>query len=259
MNDLEKYFRSNDKRLIHKFYHYFEIYDRYFSKYRGQEITFLEIGIFQGGSLQMWKEYFGPKARIIGVDVNPRCKELEEDQIEIYIGSQSDRKFLRELKNKIPKVDILLDDGGHTMRQQIVTFEEMFEHVKEDGLFLCEDLHTSYFLKFGGGYKRSGTFIQYSKGLIDKLNSWFSEQTSFKVDEISRSIKGIHFYTSMLVIEKAKRERPKSDQTGNISLPPLSRPQSLGKRVWLRFWNLFLRFSNSVLRFFRLPSIHWGK
>ena len=150
MNHLEKYFRANEKRQIHKFYHYFDIYDRYFSQYRGKEITFMEIGVFQGGSLQMWKDYFGPQARIIGVDIDPRCKELEEDNIEIHIGSQSDRKFLRDLKTKIPKVDILLDDGGHTMRQQIVTFEELFDHVKPEGLFLCEDLHTSYFLEYGG-------------------------------------------------------------------------------------------------------------
>lgn len=65
----------------------------------------------------MWKSYFGDKAKIFGIDIDPRCKKLEEENIKIFIGSQSDRKFLRELKELIPKIDILIDDGGHSMKQ----------------------------------------------------------------------------------------------------------------------------------------------
>ena len=170
MNDLEKYFRQNNKKLIHKWIHYFDVYDRHFSRFRDKEMTILEIGISQGGSLQMWKDYFGPKAKIYGIDVNPQCKALEEENIKIFIGSQSDRNFLREIKKSIPQVDILLDDGGHTMRQQIVTFEELFGHIKENGVYLCEDMMTSYWMKYGGGVKRRGTFIEYTKNFIDFLN-----------------------------------------------------------------------------------------
>ncbi len=94
MNDLEKYFRENKGRLIHKWIHYFVIYDRHFSRFRNKEITILKIGVSHGGSLQMWKEYFGSKAKIYGIDINPLCKDLEEDNIKIFIGSQSDSKFL---------------------------------------------------------------------------------------------------------------------------------------------------------------------
>ncbi len=85
MTDLEVYFRKNDKRLIHKWAHYFDIYDRHFARFRDKEIVILEIGVSQGGSLQMWKDYFGPKAKIYGIDVNPQCKQLEEDNIKIFI------------------------------------------------------------------------------------------------------------------------------------------------------------------------------
>jgi cephalosporin hydroxylase len=149
MSSLEQYFRKNKGRLIHKYHHYFDIYERHFQKYRNKKVVILEIGIFQGGSLQMWKEYFGKNAEIYGIDINPQCKAFEEKNINIFIGSQSDRKFLREVKRKIPKVDILIDDGGHFMKQQIITFEEMYDHVKEDGIYLCEDLHTSYWLRYG--------------------------------------------------------------------------------------------------------------
>ena len=80
-NDLLTYFENNKGRQIFKWMHYFDIYDRYFSKYRGTDVRFLEIGIFQGGSLQMWKDYFGPKAKIFGVDINARCKQFEEDLV----------------------------------------------------------------------------------------------------------------------------------------------------------------------------------
>ena len=186
MNDLEKYFESNQDNLINKWMHYFDIYDQYFSKYRDKEIVFVEIGVFQGGSLQMWKEYFGPKAKIYGIDINPECKQFEDEQVTILIGDQADKEFLKMLKEKIPTIDILLDDGGHTMQQQINTFEVLFDHVKVGGLFLCEDLHTSYWWQYGGGHHRKDTFIEYTKGLIDDMHAWYSKSAKFKMTQYTR-------------------------------------------------------------------------
>jgi len=78
MNDLEKYFTENTGRLIHKWKHYFEIYDRHFSRFRDTEVHVVEFGVSQGGSLQMWKQYFGPNSKIFGIDINPHCKKLQE-------------------------------------------------------------------------------------------------------------------------------------------------------------------------------------
>lgn len=217
MNDLEKYFRSNKKRLLHKWEHYFDIYDRHFARFRGKKVVILEIGLFHGGSLQMWKDYFGKNAKIYGVDINPQCKMFEEKNVEVFIGSQSDRNFLRSLKARIPKVDILIDDGGHTMKQQIVTFEEMYDHVKEDGIFLCEDLHTSYWSNFSGGVKRRGTFIEYSKNFIDMLNAYHSQQRSLKVNNITRTLNSIHYYDSIIVLEKKPHPQPVESATGSPS------------------------------------------
>lgn len=213
-SDLEKYFRNNDKRLIFKWTHYFDIYERYFSKYRNTEVVILEIGVFHGGSLQMWKDYFGPKVKIYGIDINPQCKELEEENIEIFIGSQSDKKFLQEVKSKIPKVDILIDDGGHRMQQQIVSFEELFDVVKDDGIYLCEDTHTSYWLEYGGGYKRRGSFIEYSKNFVDYLHAFHSRQQGLQPNSFTKAVKSVHFYDSIVVLEKGKREAPIEEKTG---------------------------------------------
>jgi hypothetical protein len=250
MNDLEKYFKQNDKKLIDKWTHYFDIYDRHFNKYRNKEIVLLEIGVFQGGSLQMWKNYFGGKAKIFGIDVDPRCKQLEEEDIKIFIGSQSDRSFLRQVKEQIPPVDILIDDGGHTMTQQIVTYEELFDYVKDDGIYLCEDLHTSYLLTYGGGYKRHGTFIEYSKNFIDYLNAHHSKQRSLQVNNFTRSVDSVHYYDSLLVIEKRKRDKPSTQRSGKISFA--SAPKKFTKVNYL-----FLGAINTILRFFRIKGFIW--
>ncbi len=252
MNELEHYFRGNDKRLIHKWLHYFEIYDRYFERYRNREVVLLEIGVFHGGSLQMWKEYFGQKAKIYGVDINPRCKDLEEKQVEIFIGSQSDRQFLRNLKTIIPKVDILIDDGGHRMRQQIITFEELFDHVADDGLYLCEDLHTSYWVTHGGGYKRRGTFIEYSKKFIDWLHAFHAEQKGLPVSSFTRSVDAIHYHDSIVVIEKKKRSEPVDARTGQASFEEIETVE-----WWRPSARFFIRQLNLILRFFRLPGVFW--
>jgi hypothetical protein len=258
MTDLEVYFRKNDKRLIHKWAHYFDIYNRHFARFRDKEIVILEIGVSQGGSLQMWKDYFGPKAKIYGIDVNPQCKQLEEDNIKIFIGSQSDRAFLQEVKRSIPMVDILIDDGGHTMRQQIVSYEELFDHVKDQGVYLCEDLHTSYWIEYGGGHKRQGTFIEYSKNFIDQLNAHHSDQMGFGPSNFTQSVDSIHFYDSILVVEKKKRDKPYHEKTGDLSFDKITTQEmSMPRKVLRKAAHIFFKPVNIVLRFIRLPSVYW--
>ncbi|MGP8217619.1 MAG: class I SAM-dependent methyltransferase [Bacteroidia bacterium] len=257
MNDLELYFKNNQGRVIHKWNNYFNIYDKHFSKYRNKEVVILEIGVGLGGSLQMWRSYFGDKAKIYGVDINPECKKYEEKNIEIFIGSQTDRKFLRELVKKIPPVDILIDDGGHAMKQQIVTFEELFSHVKNDGIYLCEDLHTSYALKWGGGYKRMGTFIEYSKNLIDQQYGFFSEQRSLKVTEATKSILSLNYYCGILVIEKGVIEKPFTERSGKAPEVVLPQKRKFFRKVKEEGLKVSLFVINTILRFFRLPSFIW--
>ena len=220
MNDLEAYFIANQGKLIHKWQHYFEIYDRHFSRFRGKEVHLVEFGVFHGGSLQMWKYYFGDKAKIYGIDIDPRCQQLEEDQVDIIIGDQENRDFLRSLKDRIPHIDILIDDGGHTMKQQINTFEELFPAIDSQGVYLCEDLHTSYWEEWEGGYKKEGTFIEYSKDFIDYIHAWHSRKPyQFQVSEFTRTVNSLHYYDSILAIEKRPLEPPFHHKTGNPQFP----------------------------------------
>ena len=151
---------------------YFDSYDNFFSTYKGKDITFVEIGILDGGSLFMWRDYFGANARIIGVDLNPEAKKWENEGFEIYIGSQSDRDFWREFVVDVGDVDIVLDDGGHTYSQQIITTESLLPHIKDGGLIVIEDTHTSYMQGFGD---MDFSFIEYVKEHIDKINLRFGK------------------------------------------------------------------------------------
>ena len=238
MNDLERFFHDSKGRLIHKWQHYFEIYDRHFSRYRGKRVNVVEIGVYRGGSLQMWKHYFGPQARIYGIDIDPACAEFAEDQVEIIIGSQEDREFLRTLTQRIPVIDILIDDGGHTMKQQIATFEELFPHVASDGVYLCEDLHTSYWKEYGGGYREPETFIEYAKNFIDYMHAWRARKArrkrwyespapELKVSDFTRSAHSLHFYESVLVIEKRPTGPPTDLKSGGGNQEPATMSASV--------------------------------
>ncbi|HMH20596.1 MAG TPA: class I SAM-dependent methyltransferase [Puia sp.] len=216
MNQLEDFFHNRNHRLIHKWNHYFEIYDRHLNYLKGRKINMLEIGIAHGGSLEMWNDYFKGNVMIYAVDINPECKKFESENVKVFIGSQEDEGFLNGLKQKIPKLDFLLDDGGHTMKQQIATFKVLFNHVADDGVYICEDLHTSYFKYFGGGLKKKRSFIEYSKNLIDKLHAWHTKD--LEVDEFTKTTHSLHYYDSVLVIEKRKMSTPFDVKSGEASI-----------------------------------------
>ena len=216
MNDLEQFFFNEDHRLIHKWRHYFEIYDRHFSRLRGRKINILEIGIMHGGSLQMWQHYFQGNATIYAVDINPECKKFETDSVKIFIGSQEDKKFLQKLSSELPQIDLLIDDGGHSMKQQITTFEQLYDKVSDEGIYLIEDLHTSYMKFYGGGYKKSKSFIEFSKNFIDKLHAWHTKKIS--IDSFVKTTHSLHFYDSILVLEKRKMSAPFDVKSGTPAI-----------------------------------------
>ncbi|HAH46200.1 MAG TPA: hypothetical protein DCM07_15375, partial [Planctomycetaceae bacterium] len=159
---------------------YFEVYDDLFSRYRGKQITFVEIGVLGGGSLFMWREFLGPQARIIGVDMNPNAKKWESEGFEIYIGNQSDELFWQDFKKQVGRVDVILDDGGHTFEQQIITTEMLLDIINDHGMLVVEDTHTSYMDGFG--YRRF-SFLEYVKRFIDKINQRYSEFDNTVADQ----------------------------------------------------------------------------
>ncbi len=199
---LNQYFWTNTGRPIHKSAHYLPIYERHFAPFVGRSVVMLEIGVWKGGSAQMWKHYFGPAARIIGIDINPECKAYEDEQVSIRIGDQSDPKFLASLIQEFGVPDIVLDDGSHEMRHVNASFDYLFPRMARDGVYLVEDLHTAYWPNYGGGLRSPASFIERSKGLIDELNADHVPDGALKPTPFSRTARSMHFYDSIVVVEK---------------------------------------------------------
>ena len=177
---------------------YFHVYERLLNGYRGKDIVLVEVGVFQGGSLFMWREFFGKKARIIGIDLNPAAREWEEYGFEIYIGDQGSESFWKEFFYKIGNIDVLIDDGGHTNRQQVITTHSAISNINDGGLLIVEDIHTNYFREFGNPSKYS--FINFAYRIIDSVNSRSHAMRRVR-KRYSDRVYSVHFYESMIAFE----------------------------------------------------------
>ena len=199
-NPLRKYFDEHTQGSgIWKWNHYFDIYDRHFSIFRGKEVNILEIGIYAGGSLEMWRDYFGPRTNLYGVDIQDACKACEKDGTRVFIGDQADPMFWAGVKEQVPKFDIVIDDGGHTPEQQRVSLDQLLPHMRPGGVYCCEDIH---------GFPNE--FASYVHRLSHRLND--SKTIKENKDDNNRSLAGgsnpfqarvnsIHLYPFMAFIE----------------------------------------------------------
>ena len=182
---------------------YFYVYDEIFQKFRNKEIIFVEIGVKRGGSLLMWRDWLGPKARIIGIDLDPNAKKLEEYGFEIYIGDQSSTKFWTNFFEKVGMVDVILDDGGHTNENQIMTTINCTNHINDGGLLVIEDISANYAKKFFNPQKYS--FINYSKFLIDDINVRSlvkkEREENIKKNSLNDKIYSIRFFSEFVIFE----------------------------------------------------------
>jgi hypothetical protein len=181
---------------------YFQVYEQVLAGYVGKEFTFVEVGVLNGGSLFMWREYFGPRARIIGIDLNPAASQWTKDGFEIFIGSQSDPVFWRDFFQTVGRVDVLLDDGGHTNRQQVVTVHECLPHINDGGLILVEDVHASYMREFGNPSRLS--FINFARHLIDSINARSADVADVR-NKYGQRIYSVSFFESIVMFHVDSR------------------------------------------------------
>jgi hypothetical protein len=195
-----------------KYDNYFPAYEALLQKYVGRDVTIVEVGILNGGSLFMWRKFFGPKARVIGIDLNPDAREWEKHGFEIYIGDQSSDTFWTELFQKIGKVDVVIDDGGHTNRQQIITSHYAIQNINNGGLLIVEDVHTNYFREFGNPSRYS--FVNFAHRIVDGVNSRaYSLRRTYA--QYSSRVYSVSFFESMVVFQIDSRLCKQSVPTSN--------------------------------------------
>jgi len=206
-------FLTHDGFPMDKWAWYFPIYERHFSSYRNKSLTFLEIGVARGGSLQMWQRFFGPLAKVVGIDIRERSKSYESPGTFVRIGDQSDERFLQSIIDEFGVPDVVLDDGSHQMEHLAKTFNFLYPKLPKNGVYMVEDLHTAYWEEFGGGVSKPETFINLSKGFIDELNADHS-RGKIAATFITRQTFGISFYDSVAVFEKGDVWRKESVHVG---------------------------------------------
>ena len=216
-------------------HNYTRFYSQLFNDIRTDNINFFELGLgtnntdipcnmgrlgTPGASLKGWKEYF-PNAKIVGIDINPDCKSVEnpDQNIFIEIGSQDDTSFLQSVCEKHGKFDLILDDGSHINEHIINSFQFLIDWVKPEGVYVVEDSITSYWEHWGGGFREKGTNIEFFKDLVDDVNfygqyqetfwnvharreDFLIEQTLRKGLQIRTDIESINFLNGIIIITK---------------------------------------------------------
>ncbi len=208
-----------------EYHDYTRKYDKFFSPYRDKEISILEIGVAEGASLKAWYEYF-PKAKIYGADIRSMCKQSENDRTKVFIGDQYNADFLKNIVTETGPLDIIVDDGSHIIEHQMFSFVKLFPYVKNNGLYVIEDLHSNYgrsrlsektpsvFLYIADMMEAIHFFGKNVDGMFygNKTRHLESIKNTFEVTEIEKTLEAIHMYNSIVFIEKNNCEKINSEE-----------------------------------------------
>ena len=204
----------------HKWLHYFAIYQSVLGPWRGSSLRILEIGVYRGSSLLMWREYFThPETVIVGIDIDPDCLEFDapERGVHVHIGSQTDRTFLAQMVLRYGPFDVIIDDGSHHSSHIITSFNHLFlTGLKDPGIYLVEDLHANYWRPWRDS---ANSFLDLCKELVEAMHAHYAQTTAatffvkepadqvdaIEVPLITTLVEEIRFFDSIVAIYKARR------------------------------------------------------
>ena len=215
-----------------KWWHYFDAYEEQFAALAEQSrngkldrpLRILEMGVWRGGSLDLWRQYFGPEAVIFGIDIDKVILTLGIDSAEVRVGSQTDEGFLRGVVEEMGGVDLVIDDGSHQSKDVIASLRILFPLLSDGGRYVIEDLHTSYWPSWGGGFKRKGSSIEALKELIDALHQPYYARSrrpgALGIERVT--LQSIQFYDSVAVLKKSPHPAPQPFRGGDHSRPEAS-------------------------------------
>ena len=183
---------------------FIQLYEKYFTPLRDSKINILEIGVDNGDSLRIWREFFS-KANICGIDIDK--KNFKINNTKILQGDQSDLNFLKSLVSEYKKFDIIIDDGSHQAKHIIASFNYLFNYLSDNGLYVIEDLQTSYIPRYGGSrinLKKKKSSMNFIKSLTDSINYEKNNRPFFKKSRFDGLIKSINFHQNIVFIYKGE-------------------------------------------------------
>ena len=225
MRSLKDLYKNHSGKVSDKWSIYLNEYDDKLRKYQELPINFFEIGILNGGSLEIFSKYFAKAELILGCDIDAKCNELHYDQmnIKVIIGDVNEEKIKNQII-KYSEFDIIIDDGSHNSDDIVRSFCNYFNYLKDDGLYIIEDLHCSYHQQHRGGIFYPISSINFFKKLIDIINyeHWGIEKkrdwllrgfsTNYKANVENLELDHIHsieFINSLCFIKKKSPEHNK--------------------------------------------------
>jgi hypothetical protein len=208
-------------KVCDKWEHYLDVYDRTFAGYRSQAVAMLEIGIQNGGSLEVWAKYFEAGRTFIGCDIDPNCRRLTypDSRIHVVVGDAGLDTTRAQVLEKCGTFDIIIDDGSHTSGDIVKGFSQYFPYLHDGGVYVAEDLHCSYWLDFSGGLNHPLSAIAFFKHLVDVIHRdfWgvplaleavvedFNRAYGCRLDaDMLAHIQSIEFSNSMCIVRKTK-------------------------------------------------------
>jgi Methyltransferase domain len=197
LNDLALIHGADKSTAAHGFA---DIYETYLRDWRDRPVTVLEIGVYRGASLRMWRDYF-PRGQVYGVDIWPNAAEQRGERIEVFVGDQSDERVLADVLAAAGAPDLVVDDGGHTIELQDATLRFLWPQLRPGGLYVVEDTHTSYLSEYGMGWRQEGSTVETLKGFVDDLHGGWHEAPRRFYD-----LAFVHFYGGTCVLKKKPRE-----------------------------------------------------
>jgi hypothetical protein len=198
-------------------------YASHLKKFRFKKINLLEIGVGGygnpqdgGQSLRMWKKYF-PFGHIFSIDIYDKSA-LQEKRITIFKGSQVDKAFLNVVCDQIGEIDVIIDDGSHINEHVIETFKMLFPRLKDGGIYIVEDMQTSYWEDFGGdsaNLKNPKTMMNFFKDMVDSLNNEEFVLDGYEKSYYDKKVISMHFYHNMVFIYKGNNDEKSNVVVGN--------------------------------------------
>src|SRR6266496_377564 len=221
---LERLYAVHVGKVSDKWSLYFNEYDRILDEYRNKPVRLLEIGIQNGGSLEIWSKYFPNAEKLVGCDINPDCARLsyEDPRIAVVVGDVNSDASQAAVLGHAPGFDVIIDDGSHCSSDIVKTFARYFPHLADGGVFVVEDLHCSYWQEFEGGlfdpfssiafFKRLADVVSHEhwgieKARADILSGLFAKYSSQIDEDALQHVHSVEFINSMCVIRKDKPER----------------------------------------------------
>jgi glycosyltransferase involved in cell wall biosynthesis len=220
MKSLLELYESHDGKVSDKWSLYLTEYDRLFKSYRELPISLLEIGVQNGGSLEIWSQYFSNGTKFVGCDINPDCQKLTygDPRIAVIVGDATTSETQQKIYDQSASFDLIIEDGSHTSGDIVKAFARYFPVLKDEGLFVAEDLHCSYWQEFEGGIFHPYSSMNFFKHLADIINhehwgidrdrtqllSGFKNQYQIDLDDdLLSQIHSIEFINSICVIRKS--------------------------------------------------------